>query len=483
MRAVRTVSLLLFPLLAVGCGSKSGLLFGGEVDPLHHHPGEDGGDPAVREDGGPEAGVDAGLDAGLDSGPDAGDTCLPELPGCGDIEICGNGGDDDCDGEADEGCNCVPGDVQRCFPAPPGNRDVGACTDGQQTCEASETWGPCDGAIVPREDVCNGTDNLCNSCSAQRDCPIDCPSPGDPRVEDGEPLRDYALRGRDFYEGAVSRWRWSVEGGPCDEIAANLESFDLSGSDQQNATLTPALSGDYTVRLDVTTANGTQLGCEWVVHVRGPGLRIEMCYPESEQQDLDLYLHRPDDVTPWYPPGVTAFFPSGPETCGWHNCEATIRGEGAERVDWGYEPSELSACESGPHGPEWRQLGECTNPRLDIDNNLGKASGVPENINLDNPHDGETFRIMVQNFTGERAHPVVNVYCGGTRVATYGASPDELPRFEGTPGEDGVGAMWRVADVTTFVDDDGVTTGCDSVALHPPLEQGGYDVTQDDPRY
>ena len=128
-------------------------------------------------------------------------------------------------------------------------------------------------------------------------------------------------------------------------------------------------------------------------------------------------------------------------------------------------------------------MGECTNPRLDIDNNLEKATGVPENINLDNPHDGDTFRIMVQNFSGTLAQPLVNVYCGGIRVATYGASPDEVPRFEGIHGFDGIGAMWRVADVTTVVDADGATTDCDVVALHPPGEDSGYHVTYDDPRF
>ena len=472
--------------LLIGCGAKSGLapsLDGGS-------PPRDGGGTAGRDSGvvpgrdaSADAAVDAGLDAGQDAGVDAGpEGCVPAEPGCQRFEVCGNGADDDCDGRADEDCNCVVGDVQRCFPGPPGNRDVGVCTDGQQVCEASETWGPCEGAIIPREDVCNGTDNLCTGCSAQRDCPIDCPSPGDPRVPDGQPLHDYALRGRDFYPGPVSQWRWSVQGGPCDEVAPNLESFDLRNPNSETATFEPALSGDYTVHLDVTTANGTPLECEWVVHVRGPGLRIEMCYPESLEADLDLFLHRPDSDTNWYQPGATALGDPGPDICGWHNCEATLRG-GGDRVDWGYDPSPLEACESGPHGAEWRQLGECTNPRLDIDNNLVKASGVPENINLDNPRDGETFRIMVQNFTGSRAEPLVNVYCGGIRVATYGASPDEVPGYRGRPGQDSIGAMWRVADVTTFVDADGNTTGCDPVLLHPPGEDSGYDVTYDDPRY
>ena len=122
--------------------------------------------------------------------------------------------------------------------------------------------------------------------------------------------------------------------------------------------------------------------------------------------------------------------------CGWHNCEANIRGSSplsgapVPRADWGYGTSLLAECENGPQGDTWRALGACSNPRLDIDNNLSEGTGVPENINVDRPRDGETFRIMVQNFSGTRARPLVNVYCAGRRVATLGAPPDEGPPFE-----------------------------------------------------
>jgi hypothetical protein len=448
----------------------------------------DAGLPPV--DGGPDAGLDAGFDAGADGGFDAGldagpDGCVPVDDGCRDAEVCNDGLDDDCDGEPDDGCTCTPGDVQSCFPGPPGRRGVGVCVDGTQTCLMTNRWGPCEGGIAPQPDVCDGTDNLCNGCSAQRDCPILCPSEGDPRVPEGSPFTAYPLRARDFYMGAVRSIRWTVQGGPCDRISPALSSFTLTDANTEIATFTPLLSGDYTVRLRVVTAEGTTLTCEWVVHVRGPGLRIEMCYPESDTQDLDLLVKQPGFMTPWYV-STTGGRPTASDAtadeCGWHNCEATIRGLMSVRADWGYAPSPLSECVGGPHGDEWRALGFCANPRLDVDNNLSEATGLPENINVDVPRDGETFRIMVQNWTGTLAHPLVNVYCSGRRVATYGAAPDEVPRFRGTEGSRAVGAMWRVADVTTRVDTAGNVT-CDAVQVHPPGATSGYHVTYDDPRF
>ena len=47
----------------------------------------------------------------------------------------------------------------------------------------------------------------------------------------------------------------------------------------------------------------------------------------------------------------------------------------------------------------------------------------------------------------------------------------------------GIGAMWRVVDVTTHVDAATGALTCDAEALHPPGATTGYDVTRDDPRY
>jgi hypothetical protein len=254
----------------------------------------------------------------------------------------------------------------------------------------------------------------------------------------------------------------------------------------ENATFTPTLSGDYTVTMDVTLADGTHFICTWIVHIAGPGLRIEMCYPESETQDLDLFLSRPSYTGTWYVDMTDAFAPVA-QVCGWHDCEANIRGTmragGAyARANWGYANSPIAACSGSPQGAQWRALGYCANPRLDIDNNLSEGTGVPENINVDDPHDGDAFRVMVQNFTGTIARPVVNVYCGGRRIASYGVAPDTVPGFSGVSGYSGIGAMWRVADVVTHVDAAGLTT-CDVTAVHPSGATSGYDVTNDMSRF
>jgi hypothetical protein len=211
-------------------------------------------------------------------------------------------------------------------------------------------------------------------------------------------------------------------------------------------------------------------------------MRVELCWDTSTTVDLDLYVHDPSNMAPWFssPQGPLASVTNA--SCNWSNCEANIRGS-MGRANWGYANSPLSACEGGPLGPGWRALGFCANPRLDIDNNLVKAIGVPENMNVDNPRDGQRFRVMVQNFTGTAARPMVNVYCGGHLRGTIGAAPDTLADFTGASGATSVGAMWRAADVTVRVDAMGVTTGCDVTPLRPPGARTGYWVTRNDPSY
>jgi hypothetical protein len=480
---VRSAALASLLLLLASCGSKSGLRGIDPIDAGMDAPELD----AFRFDAPPDVGNDVGtdaftFDAGTDAPFDAG--CMPVNDRCGGLEVCGNGLDDNCNGSVDETCGCEIGSVQSCFTGPPGRRGIGACSDGEQTCESSPDgrgrWGDCTGGTGPAPDVCNGLDNLCNGCSFDRDCPISCPGPDDPRILPGTPFEPYPLRVRDFYPGRIARVNWRIEGGPCDRLATRLVSFELSGADSEIATFTPRLSGDYRITLTVVTAEGTTLTCEWIVHVEGPGLRIEMCYPESETQDLDLLLSQPGFRVPWYLAGGNAFNPT-PRACSWFNCQAALRGATA-RADWGYPNSPLVECENGPQGDQWRALGFCPNPRLDIDNNLDMSVGLPENINIDAPRDDQTFRIMVHNFTGAVSRPVVNVYCAGRRIATYGADPDPVVGYMGPNGNESIGAMWRVADVTTFVDAAGVLR-CESTVLHPPGLDVGYDVSVDDNRF
>lgn len=99
-----------------------------------------------------------GGDASSDGGPISLGPARPEE--------CGNGVDDDYDGEIDEGCNCVVGTERACYHGPAGTLNRGACRAGSQRCEstgARSIWGPCEGQVIPVPEIAsNGVDDDCN---------------------------------------------------------------------------------------------------------------------------------------------------------------------------------------------------------------------------------------------------------------------------------------------------------------------------------
>jgi hypothetical protein len=345
--------------------------------------------------------------------PDAcvvsGAMCTPRPEACEARERCGNGLDDNCNGMVDEACPCIPGTVQDCFLGPPGRRGAGQCSGGTQRCLGTGefgNWGACDGALAPSAEVCDNLDNDCDGCVDEGLCcnaDLNCPGAGDVRVPEGRPFQAYPLRGRLFYPGEARAWRWTVRGGPCDAVLPR-PTFQLVQADQRDAAFVPTLSGDYTVTLTVTTATGQTLTCTFVVHIAGPGVRVELCWDTSTTVDLDLYVHDPRNMGPWFDGAGSPIQSTNNNSCNWSNCEANIRGTRG-RVSWGYGNSPLAACENGPLGDGWRRLGHCANPRLDIDNNLVKASGVPENMNVDAPSQRRALPHHGAKLLGPRGAP------------------------------------------------------------------------------
>ncbi len=386
----------------------------------------DGGGNSNTNDNFNANGLDGGtgqLDAniGADSGPsDAGqfyqldgaaatDACPPSMsnpcttpvaPGCLSTETCGNGLDDNCNGVVDETCSCAPGAVQQCFLGPPGRSAEGACTMGTQTCEGNQefgVWGACSGGIWPSAEVCDDLDNDCNGCTDDGLCcspPISCPAPGD--ILPGQPFTTYQLDGTQWYTGVATSWSWDIVGGPCDDVfigAGHSPSFTINGANTATPTVDFTLSGDYTVTMTVVTPTGTYT-CTFVIHIIGPGVRVELCWPGSGSRDLDLHLLRNDLGVDWC---------DTTDDCYYMNCKAGDAD--GSRPDWGYAFSNISECEGGPEGSTWVSThGHCDNPRLDVDNitcdpNITDPNNsdfcTPENINIDFPPVDEWTRIGV----------------------------------------------------------------------------------------
>jgi hypothetical protein len=345
-------------------------------------------------------------------------------------------------GFATAGCGDNAGLQRLDPPVLPSDRDGDGLADTDDNC-------PDVANADQADDDHDGAGNACSAASK-----VTCPAPG--ALAEARAYRDYVVDGTQFVHGEVAEWSWTINGGACDELfvgEGKPPTFTVRQASGSQLTFQPGASGDYNVHMTAMLATGETASCTFPVHVAGVGLRVELCWDDTGTSSLDLHLHAPHTTTPWYPV-------SHSDACDF----------AAPTPDWGYAASPLSECEDGPGGEGWRAVGACKNPRLDLDNWLDL--GLPENIYVDLPEDGATYRAMASYSVGVGARtPIANVYCQGRLVASFGRAPDIVPGFD-TPSDD---STWRVADITTHVDASGVTS-CDVAALHPPGQTTGFDV-------
>ena len=391
-----------------------------------------------------------------------------------------NGMDDDCDGIIDEGCPCNSGDTQPCFSGKPAQRNVGTCADGVQTCRvvlragiAEGQWGECKNEILPKDDICDNADNNCNGCADEGLCCepfIDCAydigtaQPFVDKVIDGKELYD---TGHKFNDADKVIWKWTLTKGPCDVVLGKTsfslssavegvagastdaaESITFSGVGLSKFKVNFQLSGTYNLRLKVTRENGESYECEWPLKVVSTGLRVELCWDTHSDIDVDLHLGKNGTTEIWECLGDSS--DNAACACYFSGCKY----DSWMRPDWGYD--ETYNYDKDGNGPQLMK-----NPRLDIDN-TGKGA-IPENINIDNPKDGDTFRVLVRHFSNAKkecleytttwgvtqctkegdyikTHPVVNIYCGGALKATYGVDP-QLNDFQNKDDS------WKVTEI------------------------------------
>jgi hypothetical protein len=438
--------------------------------------------------GGTDAYVPPGIDANfnLEAGP-----VNPCAPGCQPEESCGggegNGLDDNCNGTVDEGCTCTPGTVRDCFNGPPDRRDVGACSDGVMSCNEFAIWDACGMGVFPTNEACDGVDNDCNGtaddgltgCSSAVQCP---------GYELAAPLSTHTLRADrvGLMGGATpTSYTWTIE---CPESVPADLCPSLASPNAANTDVYFTASGAYRVSITMQLSDGSTANCAWSVYVRGGegSLRVELNWDtmtDSNGTDVDLHLHR------WTRNGTdTNWFTD--DDCYYMNCQADSTGS----IDWSMPNSDLANCQDAPHGSgdQWRGLGYCRNPRLDVDTNGTDGSCdvsetnpdleafcAPENINIDNPVIGQPYRIMV-NYYGDHGNTAptnawVNIYCGGNIRASYGR---DAPFFQFRSGDGSIGfggpenASWIVADVVFFPSECGLDCRVYPIDAEPRRDLG-----------
>jgi len=385
-----------------------------------------------------------------------------------------------------------------------------------------------DDVCAPGDYDCDGSEmnSKKDDCTC-KDADVTCPSDPVVLAPYPDPNALPFIDGASWIAGGANGttdWKWTVTGGDCDNIlphptfavynqpsaygagariSADTPQTGLGPNANQNgfvvgpgANVGPkihpafALSGDYLVKGE-WKMGGKAYECTVKVQVRAPGIRTELCWehkppaipwlPIAETHDLDLHFARLQGNNTCANGGNGWFYScndgQNADDCFFANCASSFSGNTST---WGYPRSAPDVCKGW--GSRRDALAQCDNPRLDMDNiscnpvvgdplnyGLGGALGFcgPENINLDNPKNGDRFAVGVHYYgsgDSDNPKPHVNVYCNGERRLAFGFDPAATPPINfpvfKTAGASGGGDFWQVATIEAVVDGSGNLTDC-----------------------
>jgi hypothetical protein len=200
--------------------------------------------------------------------------------------------------------------------------------------------------------------------------------------------------------GAIASWVWTLVSAP----AGATGTFGTPNA--QTTTFRPNLVGVYTIRLTVTDDEGQTATCMTTVTATGDGIRVEVSW-NTDYTDIDTHLLHVAGATGWF---------SSPLDCYYAN-----------------------------RTPAWDAGGTADDPRLDIDDVEGFG---PENINVDSPVAGATYRVGIHYYDDDiwngATNVTVRIYCGDiatTPVATY------TRNLTNGGGGSTANDFWRVANI------------------------------------
>ncbi len=313
-----------------------------------------------------------------------------------------------CDGMPLAGCNCVVGTTRPCYDGPGNTRGIGLCHDGSQTCVAvgaGSDWDPtCNNQALPAAaEICgNGGDDNCNGtpeegCGPQIQCPADTTTLAGTAI---------ALSANASSPTGIAGYSWTIVNAPTGGVGTPNQWTPPSVNAQTESFL-PFIVGVYTIQITAIDNGGQQASCQMQVTALGHGLRVQLSWDGAG--DVDLHLHAPNTVTPW--------FRGSSDDCFYANL----------RPIWdGGSPAAAGG-----------------NPSLDFDNTT--ANG-PENTRIDVAQLGVPYTIAVHNYARAAGRvATVDVFCGG--VSSPSQTFTSRPLQGNSSGDSSPNDFWKVAQV------------------------------------